>query len=251
MAPKSLPPVSDFRIQEKTLQIEALDALFEPSPAIHETLLPIIQTAQYSTWPEFIDACHARFFELSKSSSDSSPDPKLLSILGSHPRLGEKKITSAHAAAEQANLQKTADPVEAAELARLNREYEKKFPGLIFVVFVNGRGRPEIMENMRTRIARADFALEVDAALQVALNLSISLLFLVDIICVHVLLTRNRQCATLQRIAQPNFNKLKPRGYEACMNHCIGLALSPHIPTYHDDWTFNGQPLNHPYAFPM
>ncbi|CAH0004040.1 unnamed protein product [Clonostachys byssicola] len=166
MALKSLPPVSDFRSQEKTLQIEALDALFEPSTAIHETLLPIIQTAQYSAWPEFIDACHARFLELAKSSSDSSPDPKLLSILGSHPRLGEKKITSAHSAAEQANLQKTADPVESAELARLNREYEEKFPGLIFVVFVNGRGRPEIMENMRTRIARADFALEVDAALQ-------------------------------------------------------------------------------------
>ena len=36
-----------------------------------------------------------------------------------------------------------------AELARLNEAYEAKFPGLRFVVFVNGRGRGEIMAIMR------------------------------------------------------------------------------------------------------
>jgi 2-oxo-4-hydroxy-4-carboxy--5-ureidoimidazoline (OHCU) decarboxylase len=71
-------------------------------------------------------------------------------------------VDSAQSAAEQANLQG-----EGEQLAELNREYEERFPGLRFVVFVNGRGRPEIMNDMRGRIDRGDFAKEVDEALQV------------------------------------------------------------------------------------
>jgi hypothetical protein len=42
------------------------------------------------------------------------------------------------------------------ELARLNREYEERFPGLRYVVWVNGRGRGEVMGDMRRRIGRGD-----------------------------------------------------------------------------------------------
>lgn len=104
---------------------------------------------------------------MATSGPTSSPDPTLLSVLGSHPRLGEKKIESAHSAAEQANIQKNSSTAEEEELARLNQLYEETFPGLRYVVFVNGRGRPVIMEDMKSRIARADYTKEVDAALQV------------------------------------------------------------------------------------
>ena len=35
------------------------------------------------------------------------------------------------------------------EIKELNAAYEKTFPGLRYVVFVNGRSRHEIMDNMQ------------------------------------------------------------------------------------------------------
>ncbi|KAF4961050.1 hypothetical protein FSARC_10284 [Fusarium sarcochroum] len=160
----ALPQPQDLRKADEADQIQTLDLLFEPSPAIHSTLIPILRDSQYTSYPELIDACKTCLFSLASSSSSSSstsPDDTLLSILGSHPRLGAKKVDSAQSAAEQANLQG-----EGEELAKLNKEYEDKFPGLRYVVFVNGRGRPEIMENMRARISRGDFSQEVNEALQ-------------------------------------------------------------------------------------
>ena len=75
--------------------------------------------------------------------------------MGSHPRLGAKKVESAQSQAAQAQLN-TGGKEEAAKLRALNDEYEAKFPGLRYVVFVNGRSRPVIMENMRMRIDRGD-----------------------------------------------------------------------------------------------
>ncbi|KAM0561411.1 hypothetical protein ACHAPJ_003292 [Fusarium lateritium] len=157
----ALPQPQDLRKADEAEQIQTLDLLFEPSPAIHSTLVPTLRDSQYTSYPELIDACRTRLFSLASSSSSANPDETLLSILGSHPRLGAKKVDSAQSAAEQANLQG-----EGEELAKLNKEYEDKFPGLRYVVFVNGRGRPEIMENMRARISRGDFSQEVDEALQ-------------------------------------------------------------------------------------
>jgi hypothetical protein len=80
-------------------------------------------------------------------------------------------------------------------LRKLNAEYEEKFPGLRYVyvspsslplsslsflprqkellttvcsVFVNGRTRPVVMENMRSRIARGDVEEERREAIQVS-----------------------------------------------------------------------------------
>lgn len=158
----SLPHPHTLQTATEDQQIKVLDLLFEPSPAIHSTLLPTLRNAEYSSYRDLIDACKIQLSSLASSSSSSSKsDPTLLSILGSHPRLGARKVESAQSQAEQANLQG-----EGEELAKLNREYEDKFPGLRYVVFVNGRGRPEIMENMKSRISRGDFASEVDEALQ-------------------------------------------------------------------------------------
>lgn len=180
----SLPTLSD------TEQTEVLDLLFEPSPSIHATLIPVIRTTTYSSYPELIDAAHIKLQSL-VSSSTTNDNPILLSVLGSHPRLGQKKVDSAQSAAEQANLQG-----EGEELAALNAEYEKKFPGLRYVVFVNGRGRPEIMKDMRVRIDRGDFAKEVDAALQVR--------SLLKLVVFSIVLMRRRQCVISQKTGRPN-----------------------------------------------
>ncbi|KLU91276.1 hypothetical protein MAPG_09797, partial [Magnaporthiopsis poae ATCC 64411] len=77
-----------------------------------------------------------------------------------------KKVDSAQSRAEQANLQKDAGAAEAERLAALNAEYEARFPGLRYVVFVNGRGRDVIMANMRERIDRGDAQAEEKEAIE-------------------------------------------------------------------------------------
>ena len=110
----------------------------------------------------------------------------LLGILSSHPRLGAAKVESAQSAAEQAKLQQGSEE-EGRLLAELNQEYERVFPGLRFVVWVNGRGRREIMEIMRERIERGTWEGERDGGIEVSnffffsfllLFLSLSLSFL-------------------------------------------------------------------------
>ncbi|GAB0132390.1 hypothetical protein EsDP_00000828 [Epichloe bromicola] len=161
---QQLPPINELASLPETAQTNALDLLFEPSRAIHSTLVPVVRSRSYGSYTELIDHCRLALFELAASSTPASPDPNLLSVVGSHPRLGAKKVDSAQSNAEQANLQ--GEGGEGEKLAELNREYEEKFPGLRFVVFVNGRGRPEIMHDMRVRIDRGDFSKEIDAALQ-------------------------------------------------------------------------------------
>ncbi|KYK56588.1 hypothetical protein DCS_03589 [Drechmeria coniospora] len=162
MSQPQLPRIGDLHSYSDLAQTAVLDLLFEPSAAIHSTLLHVIRTNEYASYPELIDSCHIQLLSLAATNTADEANQTLLSVLGSHPRLGEKKVDSAQSAAEQANL-----GGEGEELAKLNREYEETFPGLRYVVFVNGRGRPEIMEDMRARIDRGDYTKEVDAAIQV------------------------------------------------------------------------------------
>lgn len=161
---QSLPHISDLRKLPEDTQTQTLGLLFEPSPGVFSTLLPVIKNAKYTSYPDFINACRVGLYDLKAKSTPENPNQTLLSVVGSHPRLGSKKVDSAQSAAEQANLQG-----EGEQLLALNQEYEEKFPGLRFVVFVNGRGRQEIMNDMRVRIDRGDFDKEIDAALQVRL----------------------------------------------------------------------------------
>lgn len=85
-------------------------------------------------------------------------------ILNCHPRLGAKKVESTHSQAEQKSLSGSAEETE--KLRSLNERYERTFPGLRYVVFVNGRPRSIIMDNMEARIARNDIDLERDEGIR-------------------------------------------------------------------------------------
>ena len=76
-------------------------------------------------------------------------------------------MLSAQSAAEQARLHTTTADDDEDELAALNARYEDRFPGLRYVTFVNGRGRPDILADMRRRIDRGDPSLEEREAIQV------------------------------------------------------------------------------------
>lgn len=166
MAP-TLPDVTTLASLPEPTLVSVLDLLFEPSEDLHTLAIPTLRSITFATYPELVDTLRDQLLAIAQSvQSDPSARKPLLSILGSHPRLGAKKVESAQSAAEQAQLQSGAVE-EAEKLAALNQEYEAKFPGLRYVVFVNGRSRDVIMEDMRRRIDRGDFVAEEKEAINV------------------------------------------------------------------------------------
>ncbi|EMC98078.1 hypothetical protein BAUCODRAFT_66672 [Baudoinia panamericana UAMH 10762] len=163
MALTKLPPVSDVPKLSTEERAKILDLLFEPSTQLHTLSVPLLHDKEFVSYDELIAAVGVQLTELSESASTSDTQ-WLESILGSHPRLGAKKVESAQSQAEQAQLQGSRE--EAEHLADLNAEYERKFPGLRYVVFVNGRSRPVIMDDMRKRMASSDLKTERAAAIR-------------------------------------------------------------------------------------
>ncbi|KAK7749370.1 hypothetical protein SLS62_008222 [Diatrype stigma] len=177
----------------------ALDTLFEPSPELHALAIPSLRDELSArkhdatfTYTTLIEHVGGLLSSLATSHSSPSPNPTLYAILGSHPRLGAKKVDSAQSRAEQAQLNPSSSShssssgtnlmddkkkdtgADTDELAALNAAYEARFPGLRYVVFVNGRGREAIAADARARIARSDAAAEereiVRAMVDIALD---------------------------------------------------------------------------------
>lgn len=180
-----LPPLS------AETQLRVLDTLFEPSPELHQLMIPVLANQSFSSYSALIDAVAGRMSALSAASTDRDV---LFGILGSHPRLGRAPANPEHLSElskrEQAQLNTGAE-AQAEKLRELNTEYEERFPGLRFVygpsfpspfihsepdrddsTFVNGRTREVIMEEMRQRIDRGDTEREIGETIQVSFNSS-------------------------------------------------------------------------------
>ncbi|RAO71019.1 uncharacterized protein BHQ10_007031 [Talaromyces amestolkiae] len=173
MAAPTLPPITSLPSLPLSEQLKALDTVFEPSPELHTILQPILTSNQpFQSYDTLIDTIHTKLSALSAATSDPQQKQTLYGILGSHPRLGAASPTaqaglSELSRREQANINKSAQNDEqaaadqAARLSALNKEYEERYPGLRYVTWVNGRGRDVIMVDMRRRIDRAEFEMEV------------------------------------------------------------------------------------------
>lgn len=75
-----------------------------------------------------------------------------VATLDAHPRIGAPAAAmSDRSRREQGS---DADPAVLAELERLNSEYEARF-GFRFVVFVDGRSRAQVLEDLRARLTRS------------------------------------------------------------------------------------------------
>ncbi|KAK7967318.1 uncharacterized protein PG986_001595 [Apiospora aurea] len=161
--------------------IAVLDTLFERSTELHTLVLPTLRRKRtptadsgaggpgpatsevdhespLSSYTSLIRHVGSLLASLASQSSSpgTTPSPqqqKLHGILGSHPRLGAKK--------------------EAEKLKALNDEYEQRFPGLRYVVFVNGRSRPVVMEDMRRRIDRGDSKEEEQEAIKAMVDIAL------------------------------------------------------------------------------
>ena len=181
--PEKLPPIDTVLSLPFQTRAQILDLLFEPCPALHTLALPLTSstdatvgsstTEPFASYDDLIIAVGTSLNALVESTS-SSDRQWLDTILAAHPRLGEKKVDSSLSSAEQAAMaaasasQESTSKAEAEELARLNDEYEAAFPGLRYVVFVAGRPRGVIMEDMRTRIRRGDGEMERREAIKVS-----------------------------------------------------------------------------------
>ena len=189
--PITLPAISTLPTLPDTALAAALDLLFEPSPALHALALPTLRaTPPFPSYPALIAVLRERLLALASSGSSTgsstSEEQKevaeegmggkkdketLYDILGSHPRLGERRkevVLSGFSSAEQRHLQQQ-DEREREELARLNAEYEARFPGLRYVVWVNGRAMGEVVADMRRRMARGDVEEEEGEVIEVGL----------------------------------------------------------------------------------
>lgn len=158
-----LPSIQNVPKASEAERAAILDNLFEPSPSLRLLGEPILRDKVYTDYAQLVNALQNELVKLAKSQSESDRE-SLIDILSSHPRLGEKKIESAQSQAEQAQLS-TPEPAETERLSQMNALYEETFPGLRYVVFVNGRSRSLILQDMQMRIHRADFETEQDEAI--------------------------------------------------------------------------------------
>lgn len=162
-------PPAELTKLSNTERAKVLDELFEPCSEFTDYVLPyVFNDGQiYHSYTSLIEKVRSVLSDLAnhyKTSPTAAERFTIDAIVSTHPRLGVPKTTklSAHSAAEQKSL--SGDPELAKKLADLNAKYEKTFPGLRYVVFVNGRSRDVIMENMKSRIARDDWQMEVEEA---------------------------------------------------------------------------------------
>lgn len=175
-----LPSITQLATLPITDQTTLLNHLFEPHPTIHQYLSPLLlfsaKTTTHTTYQQFIESCRVRFHELDPYSQLTKD------IISSHPRLGLPKASSStdgeeelsvHSKAEQANLQRSSTPSQLQRFIQLNKDYESKFPGLRFVLFVNGRGKDEIEPLFEQRIQRGDYVLEVKEALDAMCDIAL------------------------------------------------------------------------------
>ncbi|KAK4098926.1 hypothetical protein N658DRAFT_207206 [Parathielavia hyrcaniae] len=177
-----LPAITSLPTLADPALTSTLDLLFEPSPDLHALALPTVRALSFASYDDLVATLRAQLLDLASAVQGDDEEEKegegegegrrrLRAILGSHPRLGEKKQKEVDAeggaglsqlsAAEQRHLSE-----EDEELAGLNWEYEERFPGLRYVVWVNGRGRGEVMADMRRRIRRGDVAEEEREGIQ-------------------------------------------------------------------------------------
>lgn len=231
-----LPSITSLPTLPDAALISTLDLLFEPSPELHALALPTLRTISFSSYPDLISTLRDELLAIANAVAVSAADPSvpqpekenikrpLHAILGSHPRLGEpkKETLSAQSKKEQAHLNAAGDSEEVKEQLRgLNKEYEERFPGLRYVVWVNGRPRSEIMADMRRRIERGDLRAEEREGIKVSF-FSYFRPFLVDylpIISSRVAmdgkadsyLPTNRQCVTSRPTERPSSSSLHRR----------------------------------------
>lgn len=140
----SLPPIEAV---DGSQLANILALLLEPSDILFSTLAPgLVQSLaagrRFASYTDLIDAAIAQV--------GSWDLPLRAQFIAGHPRIGEAKNLSALSAKEQGASPTVAPtpPEVLARLAHLNICYERRYPGLRFITFVNGRSRAVVAVEM-------------------------------------------------------------------------------------------------------
>ena len=150
-SPPTLPPLfqalTDTSGDKTGPLATALALLFEPSPVLHDALVPALAARLQAgplppSYPALIDAALAVLA--------AWPAADKAAFVAGHPRIGEVHGLSALSAREQAA--RATPPAVLARLAHLNACYERVYPGLVYITFVNGRSRAEIKDEMEDKL---------------------------------------------------------------------------------------------------
>jgi allantoicase len=143
-----------------TVMLRLLNAMDETSAraaladccAAHAWVNRMVAARPFRTKEEMLAAADA--------ASDMLTEADWREAFRHHPRIGERRAERAisatsqsWSAAEQAGVQ-AAERAALAELATLNRAYEDRF-GYVFLVCATGKGLPEILETVRSRLQNA------------------------------------------------------------------------------------------------
>lgn len=120
----------------------ALAILFEPSDVLYAYLVPSVKNRLQNDKI----ASHGELLSIASQIMSAWSEDLKAEFIAGHPRIGEVKGLSALSAQEQAA--KATPPEVLRRLAHLNACYERRYPGLIYITFVNGRSRAQVMEEM-------------------------------------------------------------------------------------------------------
>lgn len=140
-----------------------LSVLFEPSPILFDRLVPELATSFASG--SKVDS-YTALIDRATGVIDAWDDQQKAQFVAGHPRIGESQHLSALSANEQGasstSITIASTPPEVLErLAELNARYEKTYPGLRYITFVNGRSRAEIAQEIEGVLSSKQEPVEV------------------------------------------------------------------------------------------
>ncbi|KAI0793934.1 OHCU decarboxylase-domain-containing protein [Fomes fomentarius] len=148
---QSLPPLleatSDNTGDKNGPLARALALLFEPSSVLYDTLIPAVVSHIQNAPP--ITSYYA-LIDVSLAVISSWADNVKAQFIAGHPRIGEVNGLSKLSQEEQAA--KATPPEVLARLEHLNALYERKYSGLVYITFVNGRSRTEIKDELEDKL---------------------------------------------------------------------------------------------------
>lgn len=145
----ALPDILSSPSSQDAPLAQTLSILFEPSHILQVTLVPqlVLSLTSNSTITSYAQLIDATLHTISAWN-----DKLRAQFISGHPRIGESKNLSSLSAKEQGIAVTTAAPPTSAavlaRLAHLNACYERRYPGLRYITFVNGRTRAVIAEEM-------------------------------------------------------------------------------------------------------
>ncbi|KAL5531504.1 hypothetical protein ACEPAG_4381 [Sanghuangporus baumii] len=165
--PTQLPPFPSIRRSATDSNSETaykqlsyvLSLVFEPSPTLSKKIVPtLFEHIRNASDERELPWNYAILIDTAIDLVSSLPDDEKASFIGAHPRIGEVTGLSAMSAAEQGQSAATSSgitptpPDVLRRLAQLNAAYEARYPGLVYITFVNGRTRAQIRDELEEKL---------------------------------------------------------------------------------------------------